>query len=267
MSQITLDLHFTDALGRDHVVRAIAIDGSGWLLRTPADGGHFGKHCSDWQSVERSLNWLRIHSHERRVEPEPAKHRSPLLAALVALTLVAGAAAASAQAADPADQPVRAFETATRDYAVMHRRLEQQIGPFDLNTPIDEINRVINELAAAIRTERAEAKQGDLFTPALARELRARVHDSLRAHDFSAADVLNASHVDGIDYGRVALKVNGTFPWALGVSMLPCVIEALPAVPPELQYRFVGADLLLIDVHASVIVDILPSALADYTVR
>jgi len=37
----------------------------------------------------------------------------------------------------------------------------------------------------------------------------------------------------------------------------------LPALPPELQYRMVGRDLVLVDVHASLIVDILPQALAD----
>ena len=49
--------------------------------------------------------------------------------------------------------------------------------------------------------------------------------------------------------------------------MFPCVIQALPELPPELQYRIVGTDLILIDVHASLIVDILPSALGWATER
>jgi hypothetical protein len=44
--------------------------------------------------------------------------------------------------------------------------------------------------------------------------------------------------------------------------MLSCVLNVLPALPPELQYRFLFRDLALIDVHANLIVDILPEALA-----
>ena len=34
-----------------------------------------------------------------------------------------------------------------------------------------------------------------------------------------------------------------------------------PALPPELAYRFVGRDLVLVDVHANLVVDILDLAL------
>ena len=36
---------------------------------------------------------------------------------------------------------------------------------------------------------------------------------------------------------------------------------------PELQYRIVDNDLVLVDIHASLIVDILPYALIDMTAR
>jgi hypothetical protein len=43
--------------------------------------------------------------------------------------------------------------------------------------------------------------------------------------------------------------------------MFPCIVAALPALPPELQYRIVGDSLALIDVHAGLILDVLPDAL------
>jgi len=184
---------------------------------------------------------------------------------LAAILIAASALSSSAQGA--ASEPVRAFMAATRDYAQMHRRLEQQIGPIEITTSIDQINRIIQQLAAAIRAERPDAKQGDFFTPALARELRKSISDALLADDLTADDVITAGRAHGIDYDRVALRVNATFPWVLGTAMFPCVIEALPELPPELQYRIVGTDLILIDVHASLIVDILPSALAWATER
>jgi hypothetical protein len=185
---------------------------------------------------------------------------------MLAAILIA-ASAASSYAQDAASEPVRAFMAATRDYAQMHRRLERQIGPIEITTSIDQINNIIQQLAAEIRAERPDAKQGDFFTPAVAHKLRAAINEALLAHDFTATDVITAGRVDGVDYPRVALRVNGTFPWMLGAAMFPCVIEALPELPPELQYRIVGTDLILIDVHASLIVDILPSALGWETER
>jgi hypothetical protein len=160
-----------------------------------------------------------------------------------------------------------AFDKATHDYVVMHRRLERLIGPIELSTSVDEINRKVQQLAMAIRTERPDSKQGNVFAPPLARLLRARINQTLIDHHCSVDDARVSSRVDGVDYTRVKLQVNDTFPWVLGAAMLPCLIEALPPLPPELQYRMVDDVLVLIDVHASLIVDILPYALADLTVR
>lgn len=43
--------------------------------------------------------------------------------------------------------------------------------------------------------------------------------------------------------------------------MWPTLLRALPALPAELEYRFAHRDLVLIDVHASLVVDILEDAL------
>ncbi len=48
--------------------------------------------------------------------------------------------------------------------------------------------------------------------------------------------------------------------------MLPsCVRDALPELPIELQYRVVGADLVLVDLHANLIVDVLRGAFPQAT--
>jgi hypothetical protein len=159
--------------------------------------------------------------------------------------------------------PVRAFTAAVDDYVSMHRRIERSIEPIQLNSTAEAINRFIERMATAVRAERADAKQGDLFSAAVAPEFRRRINDALLAHGFTVADVRAEELAHGIDAERVRLKVNGTFPWAVSVAMFPCVLDALPPLPSELQYRIVGYDLLLIDIHASLVVDILPSALVD----
>lgn len=155
------------------------------------------------------------------------------------------------------------FAKATEDYAFLHRQLERRLPPIVVNANPETIRRAIDDMAAAIRAARPEAQQGDLFNPAVQAAIRVRIARSLGSHGFTPADVQEVELTAGIDSAAVTLRVNGTFPWALGTAMFPGVLEALPPLPPELQYRLVGRDLLLIDVHASLIVDILPLALGD----
>lgn len=184
---------------------------------------------------------------------------------IVIVLLVLGAMTVRAQTPVPAD-PVAAFTAATRDYATMHRRIEQQLPSFEINSNPETIRRAVEALASAIRVERADARQGDFFTPWLAPVLRTRINESLIEHGFTSEDIRFAEWLDGINPSAARLAVNGTFPWALGSAMFPCVIAALPPLPPELQYRVVGNTLVLIDTHASLIVDLLPRALAESSV-
>lgn len=159
--------------------------------------------------------------------------------------------------------PMRAFVASVNDYVSMHRRIERTIGQIELNSTPQSINRFIEQMAAAVRAERLDAQQGDLFSSAAAQEFRRRINEALRDHGFTIDDVRADALAHGVDPQGVRLRVNGSFPWALSVPMFPCVIESLPPLPSELQYRIVGDDLLLIDLHASVIVDVLPSVLSN----
>lgn len=57
-------------------------------------------------------------------------------------------------------------------------------------------------------------------------------------------------------------EVNEPFPWGRGAVMSPTLLRALPPLPRELEYRFAGRNLVLIDFHADMVVDILNDALA-----
>jgi hypothetical protein len=45
--------------------------------------------------------------------------------------------------------------------------------------------------------------------------------------------------------------------------MWPALLQVLPPLPRELEYRFVDRDLVLIDIHADLVVDILKEALPE----
>ena len=60
----------------------------------------------------------------------------------------------------------------------------------------------------------------------------------------------------------IPLKVNQRYPDAIPLtSMPPDVLKALPGLPEEMEYRFVGDQLVLLDPHAHLIADFIPDAL------
>ena len=55
-------------------------------------------------------------------------------------------------------------------------------------------------------------------------------------------------------------NLRSLFSWNAGSWMCPAMLRRLPELPPELEYRFVGRDLVLIDIPGSVVVDVLRDA-------
>lgn len=258
MSNTPVDLHFCDVAGHDRVLHTMTTDGHGWHLRALLARGMFTRHCHSWQAVERTVNLLHRHAHEN----VPARQSSPAasVAAMLACLIVMGTTA-WAQVPSPADDAVAVFTAATHQYAVTHRRIEQQLPPMAVTANPAEIYRAIEQMAAAMKAARPNARQGDFFAPPLAPLLRTRIAMALVTHGFTREDVRIAELAEGIDSTKLTLRVNERFPWVFASPMFPCIVAALPALPPELQYRIVGDSLALIDVHAGLILDVLPDAL------
>ena len=62
--------------------------------------------------------------------------------------------------------------------------------------------------------------------------------------------------------GPIKLQVNGQYPDNVPLStMPPQVLAAMPRLAEDLEYRFIGRRLILLDVHANVIVDYIEDAL------
>lgn len=115
-------------------------------------------------------------------------------------------------------------------------------------------------MATALQAARFTAHEGDIFSSETAGIFRARIEVAVRTGDFEIEDIV-AANEEEVPPRAPFPVVNGRFPWARGAAMWPCVLHALPALPDELQYRIVGRDLVLVDVHANLVVDILREAL------
>ena len=184
------------------------------------------------------------------------------IALMTSALLIATAGSIGAQVPVTDDEAVQQFQQAADEYVLMHRYLERQLPPLTVTADVATLHQAIAAMAAAMRMARPDAQPGELFSPAVADVLRYRIARSLHRQGLTPFDVRADQLVDTGPVGNLALKVNGSFPWAIATGMIPCILQALPPLPPELEYRMVGTDLILIDVHAGLIVDILPYALA-----
>jgi hypothetical protein len=151
-----------------------------------------------------------------------------------------------------------AFEQSVQDYVALQRRLSRLTPPLRVTADPLELLGAVNALGEAIRLERHTAQTGDIFTPAVANMFRRRIDHGL--WDLDVVELMTEMEEDTEPCAPRAV-VNGRFPWGSGNAMWPSVLAALPELPEELEYRFVGADLVLIDVRANLVVDVLEGAL------
>lgn len=174
---------------------------------------------------------------------------------------VEGSCGDAAQAASPEREgaSLRAFERRVADYVGLHRRLEGPLPPMQTSRDLDVVRAAMDALARAIRNARRDARQGDIFTPEVAPVFRRLTAACLTPEDIEAI-MAERETEDPAPPPRLAANMA----WPEGSTygfVPPHLLETLPALPPELQYRIIGRSLVLWDHHANLIVDFLPGAL------
>lgn len=163
------------------------------------------------------------------------------------------------QASDPMRQT---FLQRVDDYVALHRRVEAPLPPSVVTADVEAIFARRNALAAAIRAARPEARRGDVFSPPTAQYFKELVAEALR----KGAIRNMLAIVEDENTVHVPARVNADYPAGRSIAMMPpCLLAALPPLPPELRYGFVGRDLILWDVEAGLIVDFVPHAIPETT--
>ena len=154
------------------------------------------------------------------------------------------------------ERAVVAFELAVEDYVALHRRLERAWPPGWFLADPEQAEMAAEAMRAALRDARPQAAQGSLFAPAVADVLRFRIASAIRAGAYDLASIT------WLDDGESGWKpvVNQPVPWGVAGMKWPAV-SALPPLPSELAYRFIGRDLVLVDLQANMVVDIVDLAL------
>ena len=159
----------------------------------------------------------------------------------------------------PADaQALSTMNDRLGDYIDLHTKLERSLPKLPKDATPQEIDKNQRAFEALVRNARATAKPGDIFT-AEARPVIKR----LLATIFGGPDgqQLKASIMDENPVG-ITLTVNGRYPDSVPLSTVPPqVLQTLPKLSEDLEYRFIGDRLILLDTHAHVVADFIDDAL------
>jgi hypothetical protein len=162
----------------------------------------------------------------------------------------------------PADaEALATMNDRLKQYVKLHRKIERSLPKLPRQATPQQIDKNQRTLEKLLREARATAKPGDIFTPE-ARPIIKR----LLATVFGGPDgkQLKASIMDESQAAPSAarLTVDARYPDTVPLTTVPPqVLQTLPKLTEDLEYRFIGDSLILLDVHAHVIADFIEDAM------
>jgi hypothetical protein len=163
--------------------------------------------------------------------------------------------AASAQTRDDA-AVVKDFQERVSKY--MGLRKKQKLQNKQTNSPV-QIEQQKQNAVEKMEEARPAAHQGDIFTAAVAAYFKRQIEATMRGTD---GGKIRASLRHAEPLPTVDLEVNAKYPKNLPLqSTPPTLLQDLPRLPKDLQYRIVGSTLLLYDVPSDLVVDLIPDAI------
>jgi hypothetical protein len=180
------------------------------------------------------------------------RQRIVMTSACAALVMAVAACGKSAHVERTETDPVLTdFQARVERYMTVHEQMEKEAPPMKTTADVSETEAAQRALAARLQVARATAAQGDIFAPPIAARLRQLLNPELRGR--GSASTRAAIRDDAPP--KFQLKVNDVFPGGPLPTVPPNVLNVLPQLPKELEYRIVDKHLVLRDVQANIVVD------------
>jgi hypothetical protein len=183
---------------------------------------------------------------------------------ILALTIAAMAAGSCAKK-DPAvvlpdeAEGVAAFRAHVDEYVALHEKLESTLPKLSKRASPQDVDQNQRALADLITSARHDAKPGYFFTPGMQSLVKRVVGEVLSG---PGGKTIKASIMDE-NPGVPKIEINEKYPSSVPLStMPPQMLDPLPKLKGELEYRFIGPRLTLTDTEADIILDFTDEILA-----
>jgi hypothetical protein len=157
--------------------------------------------------------------------------------------------------ANPDAQVVADFKARVDTYVELRKKADDSAPPLKETKDPAKIKAAQQALVERIGAARSGAKQGDIFTPEITTYFKRLLRPEIK--EPGAKAIMKEEKV-----GPVPFKINGPYPDTQPLATAPpSLLEALPPLPKDIDYRFVGKHLILRDSRANTIIDYILNAI------
>ena len=190
-----------------------------------------------------------------------AAFRSMLLRTATAAAVLGSAVIlGGAQRSAPGPDPLAQFRANVAEYMTLKSQVVNSLPPRSAVRSFEEFIAANDRLRWALQRGRQDARVGNIFVEDARPLFRSIIIHTLDEHGISVSDLLADMKLDR-EPGAPPVRINDRFPKERGFIMVPCLLESLPALPRDLQYRLDERDLVLVDADVNLVLDILEHAL------
>jgi hypothetical protein len=174
------------------------------------------------------------------------------LAALTLASLIVQAAQVNTQAAS-----LNEFSQRLQAYLQLREDLGRKLEPMAPTASAGELQARQHALAAALRNARTRAKPGDLIPPAVQAQIRETVQADFRRR----TPATKKASLEEVPKGPVP-GINKDYPEQAALPTVPpLLLASLPRLPDNLQYRFFGRHVVILDGDVEIVIDYVQNAL------
>lgn len=159
---------------------------------------------------------------------------------------------------NPIAAAVAEFNARVTEYVAVHRKLANETGEIDETKNPRQITDREIALGKLIRAARAQARRGEIFTATVEVLFKQLIRDEYRRR---SPRVRADRREDQDELANFTPMVNQVYPSTQPLVTFPAgLLRVLPKLPRELEYRLVQRNLILRDIEANLIVDVIPAA-------
>jgi hypothetical protein len=163
----------------------------------------------------------------------------------------AALAFAQADRVNPQAAGMYEFQQRLTAYLKLREELSERLKPLSTTASAADLTARQDALAAALRAARKNARAGDLIPPSVADQI---VKVCTEDFHFRNPEVKRAALREVPNAPRPA--INRTYPENEALATVPpLLLSKLPILPDNLQYRFFGRHIVILDGDTQIIID------------